>query len=417
LKVILSHPTGNANVRAAACGFREADLLAQFHTSIACFPGCLLDRLGSLGAFSVIRRRRFDLSLRSVTQTSPWREAGRLTASKVGFTKLSKHERGPFCIDAVYQSLDRKVALKIKQLSKDEAGAVYAYEDGAAFSFQKAKSLGLKCFYDLPTGYWRSARRLLEKELDRWPDWISTMTGFHDSDKKLVRKDRELELADCIFVASQFTAETLRDYPGHLAPVEVIPYGFPPVFQKDNYSNLARGRKLKILFVGKLTQQKGIADLFAAVEPLSKHVELTVIGQKPTDNCSALDSALIKHRWIPTLNHEDVLQYMRRNDVLIFPSLFDGFGLVMTEAMSQGTPVIASDRSAGPSLIKHGYNGWLVEAGSVFTLQEAIEELLDHPHKIKAAGKEAMKTADSRPWDVYKKELAEAVRKHLNQKF
>jgi glycosyltransferase involved in cell wall biosynthesis len=41
---------------------------------------------------------------------------------------------------------------------------------------------------------------------------------------------------------------------------------------------------------------------------------------------------------------------MRVNDVLVFPSLFDGFGMVITEAMSQGTPVIVSERSAGPGL-------------------------------------------------------------------
>ena len=52
---------------------------------------------------------------------------------------------------------------------------------------------------------------------------------------------------------------------------------------------------------------------------------------------------------------------MREHDVFVFPSLFEGFGLVITESMSQGTPVITTDRTAGPDLIKNDENGWLLK--------------------------------------------------------
>ena len=50
---------------------------------------------------------------------------------------------------------------------------------------------------------------------------------------------------------------------------------------------------------------------------------------------------------------------MKEHDVLIFPSLFEGFGLVITEAMAQGTPVITTDRTAGPDVISDNENGCL----------------------------------------------------------
>jgi glycosyltransferase involved in cell wall biosynthesis len=109
------------------------------------------------------------------------------------------------------------------------------------------------------------------------------------------------------------------------------------------------------------------------------------------------------------LPHEEVLALMRTQDVLVFPSLFEGFGLVITEAMSQGTPVITTDRTAGPDLIEHGKNGWLVEAGSTAALQEALKNLIENPQLLAAVGKAAMETARQRPWEVYGKELAEAV--------
>lgn len=409
MKVILAHPTGNEFVRAAACGLLDADLLFQFYTGIATFPGSALDRLGALGPLSELRRRRFDVALEPVTSTWPWLELGRQVASKAGLTNLTRHETGLFSVDAVYQNLDKRVAARLAAATRRGVTGIYAYEDGAAFSFEEAKKLGLKCIYDLPIGYWRSAQRYLKVEQERWPAWSATMPGFLDSAAKLERKDEEMRLADKIIVASQFTASTLRDFPTPLAPVEVIPYGFPPVGEARTYSTPGGQRPLKLLFVGGLSQRKGIADLFAAVEGLEPRVQLTVVGRKASNDCPALDAALAKHEWIPSLPHAEILKLMRAHDVLVFPSLFEGFGLVITEAMSQGTPVITTDRTAGPDLIEHGRNGWLVEAASTPALRASIEELLRQPEKIAEIGKAAMETARLRPWKVYGQEIAAAV--------
>ncbi|MEJ7738058.1 MAG: glycosyltransferase family 4 protein [Chitinophagaceae bacterium] len=405
----MSHPTGNENVRAAAIGLCEAGILAKFHTTIATFPGDVLDRISAFGPFAEFGRRSFDPVLKSATQTWGWREAGRLAASKIGINILIRRKTGPFSVDAVYQSLDRRVALTLRRAFRKEVCAVYSYEDASAFSFKEAKSLGIKCFYDLPIGYWRAGRRILEMERERWPDWVNTLPSYEDSVAKLARKDEELRLADRIFVASKYTAQTLQEFPGVLAPIEVIPYGFPPVGNSRNYSTISRARPVKLLYVGSLTQRKGIADLFAAVESLINHVELTVVGRKEGDDCSSLNAALARHVWIPSLSHDKILKLMRNHDVLVLPSLFEGFGLVITEAMSQGTPVITTERTAGPDLITHGQNGWLVQAGSTQALKSSIEDILYHPRVIAEAGRKAMETARSRPWKVYGKELAEAV--------
>ncbi|RYY17333.1 MAG: glycosyltransferase, partial [Cytophagaceae bacterium] len=112
---------------------------------------------------------------------------------------------------------------------------------------------------------------------------------------------------------------------------------------------------------------------------------------------------------IPSLPHAQILALMRQHDVLVFPSLFEGFGLVITEAMSQGTPVITTDRTAGPDLIAHGHNGWLVEAGNTAALQATIAELVRRPELVTQAGQAAQDTARRRPWQVYSQELALAL--------
>lgn len=412
MKVIVSHPNSNQFNRSALNGLVEKNMLSEFHTAIASFPGSFLDRLSTIPAFSEIKRRSFSSNLKTHTYNYPVLETGRLVAGKVGAAFLTKHEKGIFCVDSVYKHLDQRTSTRLNDAKRQGVKAVYAYEDGARKTFVEARKLDLSCFYDLPIGYWRAARKFLSIENERWPEWSPTLTGLLDSEAKLRRKDEELALADRIFVASSFTAKTLEDYPGKLAPVEVIPYGFPQPVANRNYSGLNKKRSLKLLFVGGLSQRKGIADVFAVADKFHSHISLTVVGYKASSNCSVLDQNLLKHTWIPSLPHDKILELMREQDILLFPSLFEGFGMVITEAMSQGTPVITTDRTAGPDIINHGENGWLVEAGSTIALEQCIERILQQPEIISKIGKAARETAVLRPWEVYGRELANAIEQH-----
>lgn len=407
MNIIFSHPTGNANVRAALSGLKKAGILSVFHTSIAVFSGNKLFRISQNKLFSELKRRSFALELRRVTICHPFTEAGRLMVTRLKLRRLFQKENAIFSIDAVYRNLDHAVARSIR--NSLEADILYSYEDGAYESFVKAKQFKIKCFYDLPIGYWRSARRIMEEERLKRPDWASTLIGFNDSAQKLQRKENELSLADQIIVASSFTKRTLDEYPGKLAPVTVIPYGFPKVADHRTWQNL-NGRPLKLLFVGSLSQRKGIANVFEVVKTLGDRVLLTIVGKKPVDDCIPLNQSLTLHHWIPSLPHAEILKLMQANDVLVFPSLFEGFGLVITEAMSQGTPVITTDRTAGADLIDHGVNGWLVQAGSTESLLICIEKLINDTSQVERAGKAAMETASKRPWTDYSFELSSFIR-------
>lgn len=402
--ITFSHPTGNANVRAALDGLQAAGLLEHYHTAIATYPGNVFDTLSKLGLRD-FSRRAFSPELAAKTHTHPWMELGRLLAGKAGLHTLTQHETGALSVDAIYHSIDERVAA---HLAGERPAAVYAYEDGAAASFARARSLGITTLYDLPIGYWRAARRLLGSVVNTYPEWASTVRGLQDSDAKLARKDRELELADHIFVASSFTAHTLQDYPGQLAPIHVIPYGFPPPVQQRAYVP-ATNRPLRLLFVGGLSQRKGLAELFAAVDTFGERIALTVVGRAPQQDCPPLSAALQKHRYIPSLPHAKILDLMREHDLLLFPSHFEGFGLVITEAMSQGTPVITTERTAGPDLIESGKEGYIVPAGDTEALIAQLDALLTRPEQLADLGRAASRRAGERPWSVYGRELATTI--------
>ena len=151
-----------------------------------------------------------DRRFKNIVHTHPWKEAGRLLALKTGQKKLIQHETGIFSVDTVYKSLDKYVGKNLAREKKHGVSAVYAYEDGAYYAFREARALNIKCLYDLPIGYWRAMHTMLAEQKELNPGWAVTLDGLKDSQEKLHRKDEELRLSDQIFVASNFTADTLK---------------------------------------------------------------------------------------------------------------------------------------------------------------------------------------------------------------
>jgi glycosyltransferase involved in cell wall biosynthesis len=404
MKIIFSHPTGNSNVRNALNGLLNHNILHSFHTSLAFFPNIFTNYIFKFSFLKELKRREFNKTLHKFTLQYPFKETGRHISSKFNLNYLINKEESYFSIDSVYSYLDYKVSNYLNK-NHNKIHSIYAFEDEALQSFLIAKNYNITKFYELPTGYWKAARLLLNKERESRPDWSMTISNFVDSDNKIKRKDKELELADYIIVASQFTKNTLDFYPQKLNNIKVISYGFPSIREKEFYNNNVN-KSLKLLFVGKLTQSKGLANILEAVNFFNNLVELTIVGNTIIKDCKPLNDGLKKHKWIPSLPHNEILELMSNNDILLFPSLFEGFGLVISESMSQGTPVITTNRTAGADFIKHGENGWLVEPGSTKSLINCIQNILDNRELIELNGRNALITAKNRPWSKYSNDLS-----------
>lgn len=408
-KVLISHLTGNANVRHAALALQQAELLEEFTTSIAVFPGTIAEKVGALPGLGELKRRMYPAALHPFTRCHPFREVVRSLAPRLWLSGLIKHETGFASVDECFRSIDRNVAGRLKDSA---AHAIYAYEDGALESFRAAKQCSKTCLYDLPIGYWRAGRAIMSEEGERRPEWIPTMQGLIDSDAKLARKDEELRLADAIVVASSFTKSTLSAAPFPIAPVEVIPYGAPTSVDPGQAVTRERNPNspLRILFVGGLSQRKGIADLLEAVVPLGRHVELTIIGRGSLGVCKPLDDALAANRYIPSLPHAEILREMHEHDVFVFPSLFEGFGLVILEAMAQGLPVITTSHTAGPDVIRDGEGGFIVSIRDPQAITAKLDFLLCNPTALHDMKNAARTRAAEFTWEAYRRRLADWVR-------
>lgn len=414
--ILLSHPTGNANVRHAALGLSRAGMLGEFWTCLDYRDTPLLRHCLPESVTSQLQRRMFPTELWSRIRSFPFREMGRLLAPRAGLRRLVKHETGMFSVDAVYRSLDRKIGNRLE--SADFAG-VYAYEDGAEESFRAASKRGLLRIYDLPIGYWGAARAILTEEAEREPEWAGTLTANLDGPRKTARKDSELQQADLVFVASTFTLRTLDHAPGVRAAVAIVPYGAPisaDAAPGNTTPTPSPDGKLRVLFVGSLGQRKGLSYLFRACRELRADVSLTVIGSKPLTPCPALDRELRDVRWLPTCPHSQVLAEMASHDVFVFPSLFEGFGLVLLEAMAMGLPIIATPHTAAPDLIDDGVEGFIVPVRSSTAIVEKLDLLRRNPELRAEMSVRARQRASRHTWENYEQTLAAGVASALAQR-
>jgi starch synthase len=400
--ILFSHPTANQNVRQTALALAEAGLLDEFWTCVNWKQGGFLDRCLSFSvrARNELQRRSFATELQPFIRTFPWREWGRLISGQLGLNEI-----GVFSMDAVYDSFDRRVARRL--MSGQQVNAVYAYDGGALESFRAAKNRDLKCIYEHPIGYWRKVRALQREEAELHPEWAPTLLSLRDSEEKLAQKDEELALADVVIVPSTFSSESLADAPSLRAPVRVIPYGAPPIGNQAN-SDAVRG-KLRVLFVGALSQAKGLGYLLEAATQLQRQIELTLIGRRVSAVIPE-QAVLDRHRWIPSLSHEELLEEMARHDVLVFPSLHEGFGLVILEAMAQGIPVITTAHSGGPDVIEEGVDGFIVPIRSAEAIAEKFNLLARDRERLAAMKQAARCKAEGRSWRIYRERLVALAR-------
>jgi glycosyltransferase involved in cell wall biosynthesis len=160
--------------------------------------------------------------------------------------------------------------------------------------------------------------------------------------------------------------------------------GLPPdkIFLKSNFApdlGVGVGRGGYAFFAGRLSREKGILTLLAAWEKLVSKLPLKIAGAGPLEDLvRAKAGQFTGVEFLGALRPEEVHERMADAVALIVPSeWYEGAPMVIVEALSKGTPVIASNLGGLPEMIDHQRSGLLFNAGNSASLQEAVGRLLE----------------------------------------
>ena len=250
-----------------------------------------------------------------------------------------------------------------------------------------------------------SIRKILLDELSLTPEAKYSILAEHEMNtntEMLYRLDQESKMADRIVVASSFTKKTLMENGIPKEKITVIPYGvnsklFPA---KKTYNKKG---KIKILFLGQMVQRKGLSYLLESIKQMdTSQVSLTIVGRGRIDE-DLLNryKSFVDFTILTNLNHQKLVGCFHAHDIMVLPSLIEGFGHVILEAMSSGLPVICTENTAGPDVLLTGDEGFVVPIRDSDAISSSIEAMLIDKKKNEYMGRSAAKTARHFTWNQH----------------
>ncbi len=217
--------------------------------------------------------------------------------------------------------------------------------------------------------------------------------------------------ADAVLVLTEPAAEAAVEDGVDPTRVHVVPSGFAPLLFAGPHADPTPGvPHPRVLFAGRLADQKRPLDAVAAHALLPSDVHLVVVGDGPlraqVEAAVAASPARDRVHLLGLAPHEQVPAHLAHADVFVLPSQYEELGSVLVEAMASGLPVVANRVGGIPALVRHGVTGRLVERGDVRGLAAALGDALTDRRTTRRTAEAARAHVDTAySWPV----LAERV--------
>jgi glycosyltransferase involved in cell wall biosynthesis len=246
-------------------------------------------------------------------------------------------------------------------------------------------------------------------------DEATRLTGTRHKLKGLAKRIFFLilrNLGDGFLAIGTLNAEYYQSYGIGQERIFSVPYAVDNAFFRDKaktasgereslrrHLGLEPGRPI-ILYASKLSEVKRGTDLLEAYiqmspdqiqEPKSYLLFIGEGNQRQflEERARAMNWSSIK--FLGFKNQTELPRYYDLCDVLVLPSVFEPWGLVINEVMNAGRAVVVSDRvGCGPDLVKNGENGYVFKAGDIAGLRLALDSILSNPEKCRALGRKSL---------------------------
>jgi glycosyltransferase involved in cell wall biosynthesis len=307
---------------------------------------------------------------------------------------------------------DKIVARRLEKLA-GQVDVVHVWPCAALETIKVSRRLGIPTVLERPNAHTRFCYEVVAAEHKR----IGIQTPHGDylpNDGVLAREEEEFRLADFLLCPSEFVAKTFRERGFPAAKLLRHQYGFDESEYFPAAALREPGKRFTALFVGVDAVRKG---LHLATEawlssPASKDGTFFIAGELTQEykNRFATD---LSHPSIVQLGHRhDVAQLMQSADILLMPSIEEGFALVCAEAIGAGCVPLAS--TACTEMCRHMENALVHNVGGVSTLRQQITDIYSNPELLARLRAGALKSRPGLTWTEAGRVLVSAYKQAIH---
>ena len=218
---------------------------------------------------------------------------------------------------------------------------------------------------------------------------------------QLEKLSNEVNLATHFICASSITKKSLASKGISEDNIKVIPYGVDTT--KFTFSERKQSDVFKVIFIGSLNQRKGITYLLDALAQMN-NVEITIVTR------GIYDESLIHNYTFPIhvvidVPHDKLQEELHKANCFVLPSILEGFGQVILEAMATGIPIIATENTAAIDIVEKGKEGFVTKIRDVQAIKDNLEILQNDFSLVQTMGKAAYEKAKIYTWKKFRTDL------------
>jgi glycosyltransferase involved in cell wall biosynthesis len=182
------------------------------------------------------------------------------------------------------------------------------------------------------------------------------------------REEREYRLCDRLLVLSSFAYRSFTDQGIPASKLALVPLGvdtraFRPskeVLERRRRRILA-GEPLTVMFTGTVNYRKGLYDFEKIIRALdSRRFRFQVIGSVTPEGKRLADTLPSSVQFVPRQPQAKLPEWYAGGDLFLFPTIEDGFAVVLAQAFAGALPILTTTNCAGPDIIRNGETGWVL---------------------------------------------------------
>ncbi|MCX7906588.1 MAG: glycosyltransferase family 4 protein [Bacteroidetes bacterium] len=204
------------------------------------------------------------------------------------------------------------------------------------------------------------------------------------------REETEYRLADYIVVLSSFAFRSFVEQGVPSDKLKILPLGArldtfrpPPEVIQARIQRIISGAPLRVLYVGAISYRKGFWDLARIILSLQGGpFEFRLAGPLTPEATTLLKVLKGKAEWIGKRPQRELPNVYKWADVFIFPTIEDGYAVVLAQAMASGLPVLSTSNCSAPDLIQEDRHGWIFPIRSPDMFIDRLYRCHEERHKL-----------------------------------